>query len=373
MEKSALPPFCTLLLQASEPGHHEYRHMLSSIDKYYTRLETAMQDEVVRDQFVLNPGRALSRIEKCFDTLRKEKKLDARVAEAIFRGVVAYLVNSPDHDLSPQQAVQLVGSVLPVIVEYPGAYLQLVANLLLTYERLFEHLIAHESHSVALKKWLLSKNTRLNVNILAAITQRLMVMCGNCHSHGLEDMCETWKKATSSIASLEKTLRTQQQENLQPKLKKDLPSLASMKVLRQDDKKSNKARHEESNTFFIDASMQEDLQLLGCPPVSSAGTLPHALDFLRNEKIPDLMHEALESFPCRVCLERLTGSISTPAEPDLASSHNVDVGSSVDLFGKQIGPWKVLLSDAAVKAAKNLARQGRYHFLFYSKGTGYRR
>ena len=70
MEKSTLPPLCTWLVQASEPGHHEYRHMLSSIDKYYTRLETGMQDETVRDQFVLNPRRAFARLEKYFDMLR---------------------------------------------------------------------------------------------------------------------------------------------------------------------------------------------------------------------------------------------------------------------------------------------------------------
>lgn len=360
MEESALPPLCTLLLQASEPGHHEYRHVLSNIDRYYIRLETGMQNEAVRDQVVLNPGRALSRLEKCFDTLRKEKKLSARVAEAIFKSVVSYLVNSPDHELSPQQAVQLVGSALPIIVEYPGAYLQLVANLLLTYEHLFEQLIADESHSVALKKWLLSKNTRLNVSILMTITQRLMVLCGNCQSHGLEDLCDIWRKATSLMASLEKMILSQQQENLQPKSKNDLPSLETMRPLRHDDKKSNKARHEEMNVFTINPSMKDDLKLLGCPQINSAGSLPHALDFLQNEKIPDVMHKALGSFPCRICLERLTGTITTLAEPDLSAPRQIDVGSSVEIFGKRVGPWKVLMSDAAVKTAKKLARKGRY-------------
>lgn len=360
MEGSALPPLCTLLLQASDPGHHEYRYVLSNIDKYYMRLETGMQDEAVRDHIVLNPGRALSRLERCFGILRKEKKLSAQVAAAIFKSVVSYLVNSPDHELSPQQAVQLVGSALPIVVEYPGAYLQLVANLLLTYEHLFEQLIADDSHSVALKNWLLSKNTRLNVSILMTITQRLMILCGDCPSHNLEDLCDIWRKATSLMASLETMIRSQQQENLQPKSKNDLPSLETMRALRQDDKKSNKTRHEKMNAFKIDPSMKDDLKLLGCPPISSAGNLPHALDFLQNEKIPDLMHKALESFPCRICLERLTGTVTTFAEPDLSAPHQLDVGSSVEIFGNRVGPWKVLMSDAAVKNAKKLARKGWY-------------
>lgn len=227
MEKSTLPPLRTLLLQVSEPGYHEYRHMLSSIEKYYTRVESGMQDESVRDQFVLNPRRALSRLEKCFNLLQKEKKLNPKIAESIFKSVDTYLLNSPDHDLSPQQAVQLVGSVLPVIVEHPGAYLQLVADLLLSYEHLFERLIADESHSITLKKWLLSKNTRLNINILMTITQKLMVLCGDCQSHGLEDLCEIWKKVQFLMASLEKTIKSQQQENLQPKSNKDIHDSAT--------------------------------------------------------------------------------------------------------------------------------------------------
>lgn len=359
MEKPTLPPLCALLLHASEPSHHEYRHILSSIHKYYTRLETGMQDETVRDQFVLNPGRALSRLEKCFDMLQKEKKLNAHIAEAIFNSIVLYLLNSTDHDLSPQQAVQLVGSVLPVIIKHPGAYIRLVADLLLKYGGIFEHLIADESHSTALKKLLLSKDTRLNGNILMALTQRLMNMCQDCQSHGLGDLCETWRRVTALMAAFEKMTGTQSHGDVQPMSKRDLPSLETMKALRQDDKKSYKACHEEKKVLTIDPSAQEDLELLGCPPVSSTGTLQHALDFLRHEKTPEIMHKALESFPCRVCLERITGSITTLAESDHSFPHKVDVGPSIDIFGKRIGPWKVLMSDAAVKTARKLAREGQ--------------
>lgn len=353
------PPLCALLLQKSEPEHHEYRHMLASIDKYYTRLQAGMQDEAVRDQIVLNPAQALARLNKSFDTMRKEKKLSVQIAEEIFKSIVASLVNSPDNILSLQQSVQLVGSALPIIVEYPGTYLQLVADLLLAYEGLFEQLVADEDHSSTMKKWLLSKNTHLNLNILMAITQKLIDMCDACSCHGFKDLPETWNKATSLIVSLNDMIESQQQNGRNPKSKASLPSLETMKVLSQDDKKSNKVRREETKSFEIPHSVQESLQLLGCPHISSAGHLLHALEFVESESVPEIMRKALETFPCRVCLERLNGAVSSYTEPVSSSPQIVNSNPSVDIFGKRVGQWKVLLSDAAVKNAKKLARKGR--------------
>lgn len=353
------PPLCALLLQKTEPGHHEYRHMLASIDKYYTHLQAGMQDEAVRDQIVLNPARAIARLDKSFDTLRKEKKLSAQIAEEIFKSVVASLVNSPDNILSLQQSVQLVGSALPIIVEYPGTYLQLVADLLLAHEGLFEQLVADEDHSSTMKKWLRSKNTHLNLNILMSITQRLIDMCDACSCHELKNLSETWSKATSLIVSLKDMIESQQQNGQSPKSKASLPSLETMKVLSQDDKKSNKARRDETKSFEIHPAVQESLQMLGCPHISSASHLLHALEFVENESVPEIMRKALESFPCRVCLERLSGAVPSYTEPTSSSPKIANSNPSVDIFGKRVGQWKVLLSNAAVKNAKKLARNGQ--------------
>jgi hypothetical protein len=136
-----------------------------------------------------------------------------------------------------------------------------------------------------------------------------------------------------------------------------------MRALNPDDKKSNQAPTVkiQTSSFKIPQSVLDDLESLNGPRISSAGHLGHALDFIQNEKIPEILHRSLESFPCRVCLERLTGTATTfsdlPAHLDRLTSSSCH---SIDIFGKKVGLWKVLLSDAARKNAKKLARTGGF-------------
>lgn len=356
------PPLCTLLLQSSEPSLHDYNHLLSRIDKYYTRLHVGMQDEALRDQIVCNPERTITRLQRAFSIL-KDKELSASAAEEIFKSVVGNLVNSPDHLLNPEQAFQLVGSSLPIVNRYPGAYLQTVADLFLAYEGMFEHLVSDEKRCSAMKSLLLSKKTYLDFQTLTEITERLVVMCNNCSSHGVRDTSESWYRAKTLMSSLKSLIQSHQEENQKISQKENLPPVENMRALNPDDKKTNQTLMVKSqrSSFKIPQSVLDVLESLNGPRISSTGHLFHALEFIQNEKIPELLHKALDSFPCRLCLERLTGNTATfaglPAHLDclaLTTSH------SIDIFGKKVGLWKVLLSDAATKNAKKLARAGGF-------------
>lgn len=356
------PPLCTLLLQNTEPGLHDYNHLLASIDKYYTRLQVGMQDEALRDQIVFNPERAVSRLHKAFKIL-KDQKLSASIAEEIFRSVVENLVNSPDHLLTPEQAIQLVGSFLPIVARYPGAYFQLVADFLLAYEGMFEHLVADEKHCTAMKSWLLSKKTYLEIQILTKITGRLVFMFDNCSDHGVSDVSESWYRARTLISSLKGLIQSHREENQKGTQKENLPPVENMRVLNPDDKKTNQASvvKTQKGTFKIPQIVLDGLEALNGPKISSAGHLSHALEFIQNAKIPELLHKALDSFPCRLCLERLTGTATTfSGLPIQLNCLNLSNSPSIDIFGTKVGLWKVLLSDAATKNAKKLARAGGF-------------
>ncbi|KAJ5127660.1 hypothetical protein N7448_008439 [Penicillium atrosanguineum] len=356
------PPLCTLLLQASEPSLHDYNHLLSSIDKYYARLQVGMQDEALRDQILFNPGRTTLRLQKAFSILRVQK-LSAPVAEEIFKSVVETLVNSPDHLLTSEQAFQLVGSYLPVVIRYPGAYLRLVADLFLAYEGMFEYLIAEEKRCSALKSLLLSNKTYLNFQILTEVTERLIVMCNNCSGHGVSDVSESWYSARTLMSSLKSLIQSHREENQKTCQKENLPPVEKMRALNPDDKKTNQTLMVKSqkSSFKIPQSVFDDLESLSGPRISSAGQLFHALGFIQNEKLPELLHKVLDSFPCRLCLERLAGITTTfvglPNHLDCLTS---STSYSIDIFGKKVGMWKVLLSDAATKNAKKLARAGGF-------------
>lgn len=360
MEKPQ-PLLCELLLRQSEPGLHEYHHFLSSIDKYYTNLHVGMQNEALRDQIVLNPDQAVTRLQKSFSIL-KNQKLSAPIIEEIFKSVVNSLVDSPDNILSIQQSAQLVGSVLPIVVKHPGAYLRLVANLVLAYDGLFERLVADEKHSPVMKAWLLSKKTYLDIKLLRKVTEKLVAMCEACSGHGVGMISETWDKVVRLDASLESMIHLLHREDRKPK-QENLPSLEKMKMLTVDDKKSNQARPDQQELFKVPQPVLESLRSLNMQPITSAAHASHARESIQNETMPELMRKALESFPCRVCLERLDGAATTfsdPADRLCCQTHQtMDTNPSIDIFGKTVGLWKVLLSDAAMKNAKKLARTGK--------------
>jgi len=355
-------PLCTLLLQNAEPSLHDYNRLLSSIDKYYTRLEVGMQHEALRDQVTLNPARTISRLEKSF-TILKDKRLSTSIAEEIFKSVVENLVNSPDHILTREQAIQLVGSSLPVITRYPAAYLQLIADLALTYEGMFEHLVTDEKYCSAMKSWLLLKQTHLNVQTLITVADRLIGMCDTCSDHGVGDVPERWNKVRTLMVSLNAMIESHRKDNQNPNQKENLPPIGKMRALNPDDKKSNRTYtvKAQEGSFKIPQPVLEGLEFLNGPKISSAGHLSHAVGFLQNEKVPELLHKALESFPCRVCLERLIGTGNTFSNlADHLDHPSLITSDPIDIFGKKVGVWKVLLSDAATKNAKKLARTGSF-------------
>ncbi|KAJ5166413.1 DNA helicase UvrD-like C-terminal [Penicillium canariense] len=361
MGSSRRPTLCTILLQVSDPGLHEYNHALARIDQYYTGLFDGMTDEAVREEIELHPARTLTRLQKSFDIL-KTKSLAAPVAEGIFKSVIVSLVNSSANLLSPDQAVQLVGSALPLVIKHPTPYLREVAELLVSQDGMFEHLVADEKHVFVMKEWLLSKKKSLDLSVTIKMSEKLVNMCDACSSgHGVGCISKEWKKATNLMASLQDLLNTLNSNN-NCVLKENLPSLDTMKVLDRDDKKSNQAKNTRSErkvSFNVPEAVQEDLQSLEMPKVHSTSAVIHALGHLRTEIVPKLMRTALESFPCRICLEKLDKSsthISNPVSEELYNERQE--GVAVDLFGKPVGLWKVLLSDEAMKSVKKLARAG---------------
>ncbi|KAJ5674702.1 uncharacterized protein N7477_004636 [Penicillium maclennaniae] len=356
------PPLCTLLLQSSEPSLHDYNHLLSGISKYYTRLHVSMRDEALRDQIMLNPERTITRLQRAFSIL-KDQKMSAPAAEGIFKSVVGTLVNSPDHLLTPELAFQLVGSSLSIVTRYPGAYLQLVADLFLTQEGMFERLVADEKRCSAIKSLLLSKKTYLDFQTLCAITERLILMCDSCSGHGVSEISESWYRARTLMSTLKSLIQSHREENHKTSEKENLPPLENMRALNPDDKKTSQTLMVKSqeSSFKIPQSVLDILKSLNGPQISSIGHLLHALEFIQNEKIPELLHKALDSFPCRLCLERVTGTTSTFAGfLDHRDCQALTNSHSIDIFGKKVGLWKVLLSDAAMKNAKKLARAGDF-------------
>ncbi|KAJ5545485.1 hypothetical protein N7535_006129 [Penicillium sp. DV-2018c] len=357
---STQTPWTSILLQ-DKPGLHEYSHALSSVEKYYTRLREAMQDRSIHDQLVLRPEQTHSRLLRSFEILR-EKKLPAPVSEEIFKTMVLHFIN--DNIFSPAQVTQLVGSALPIVTKRPSPFLRELAATLLANKTLFNHLVADEKTTAALKEWLLSKRNYLNLTLSRQVGDRLIDMCQSCSAeHGMQATAESWAQAQELIESIDLLIETSRQDELKHRKVENLPSLESMKVLGPNDKKSSSRKQAPESGFKISDETLGQMKHFNIVPPQSARGLTYAKDCLKDQIIPELLRSALESFPCRMCLDRLTNSSLTcalPSSTELLTERTTEPCSAQDLFGKRVGPWKVLLSGIAFATAKSLLSKGEY-------------
>jgi hypothetical protein len=355
-------PWTSLLLQ-EKPGHYDLTQSLLNIERYYLRLQKAMDSEVIRDQLLFKPDQTHSHLLRSFEILQT-KNLPGPVADMIFEAMVVPFIG--DKTFSQEQTVQLVGSALPLLVKNPTQYLRDVTGILLCFEELLDHMIANEKYAKVLKTLLLSNKFYFPLALVQRVGQKLIGMCSNCSAdHGTSAIAESWGIAHSLIASLSEMIEVVSKDERDrthpenfPPLK--LPSLKSMKVLSADDKKTLTQKTPTKDLMISDEIITQ-LKHFNIPIPTFARGLTHAVDRLQNEIIPSLMRSALETFPCRCCLDRLTkGSLADT----FSGQRNVPIhGSSEvinpqDIFGKPLGIWKVLLSDVAFKNIQKIARSG---------------
>jgi hypothetical protein len=204
-------------------------------------------------------------------------------------------------------------------------------------------------------------------------------MCDSCSAnHGTTSISRSWRIAHSLIESLTKSIeevskdehkRTHQENIPSP----NLPSLKSMKILSLDDKKTLTQKDPKKDLKIANETVQQLIYFDMQTPTFARG-LSHSVEQIQSETIPSLMRSALETFPCRCCLDKLTtGSlVDTPAKsPEVPIHGPLEAINPQDIFGKRLGIWKVLLSNVAFKNIQRLAGLGTFNDYFAFNGLAY--
>ena len=352
-------PLVVLLLKEATPERHEYHAVLSTISTYTHRVHNILEHEATRDLVVLNADRVVPRLEKLWEAM-KTTELPRDLPENLFQGLVFPLIESQSGILSLDQSLNLAGLAIPVFLKRHSPYLHQVAVTLLGVDGLLERLASHGVYSSALKEWLSSSKNYLNDLQVKTVTEKLFYICDSCTAdHDTSIVSERWHKVNPLVDSLKSLLKSLQ-DNEQKSLKstRDLPRLADMKVLSGNDKKENRARRDTYSEFRVPDDILEQMTSLGMPIPGSSRAISSSIEQLEKE-IPSFMLAALESFPCRICWERLTGTSTTPAHGPIAPVTSTDIDIKYDIFGKRVGLWKVLMSEQVLKSSRKLARAGK--------------
>lgn len=346
----------SLLLREKPPSHLEYIIAVSSVSSWKLNI---FQDESNRESVLLHTDRALSRLQRLFQIFQQQE-LSQNVSEGLVRGLILPLIQDDDPLITVDQAFPLVGAALPIMTKASSACIREIAKILLEVDGLLERLLSHERYIVALNEWFSLKNSHLDKKLVNKLTHKLVRMCENCtSSHGIQSVCQEWHIVTAlmlSLATLAHSVESEETRQLQKT--SDLPLLAGMRMLNRDDKKTNKARQSNQREFSIPKPTLQQLSLLGIKKPESLRAVQTLQEELESQKTMSILRTVIDTYPCRLCWEMVTGKSSLPVY-NVKLSENTK-GSSVkyDIFGKRIGFWKVLLTDRAFKSSRKLARTG---------------
>ena len=354
------PTLLAFLSQESPPSHLEYSTTALSILSYSSDLLRIFHDQSTRDLVLLHAERVLPRLEKLFKALQATQ-LSPNVSEELVKGLVLPLIQGNDQPVTVDQAFSLVGSAIPIIAKISPSCFGKAAEILIKFDGLLERLFSHERYSEVLKELFISKKGHIGKSLIMRLTDKLVSMTHDCNtSHDIEPTCHEWEIVRPLMASLGTLARSIGEDESRSYQKTgDLPLLAGMRMLNSDDKKTNLARQSKPKGLTIPESILQQLSSLNIGRPGSLRAIQSVQEELESERVDSILRTILESYPCRFCWERSTGSMTIPKHKIKSPEHSIGSGAKYDIFGKRVGLWKVLLSDRAFKSCKKLAQAGK--------------
>lgn len=146
-------------------------------------------------------------------------------------------------------------------------------------------------------------------------------------------------------------------------------SSTRMTALDPDNRKAHVTSRQEgpgAHGLTLNDDLQMSLHEFGLQAPTSRNELQQTIQTLNGETTVLILRVIAETFPCKLCKEAL--SLATPrtnsifpavSDKSLAAVSNLQV----DILGKLVGDWKVLLSVQALKSIQSLSCSGK-SFLF---------
>lgn len=194
-------------------------------------------------------------------------------------------------------------------------------------------------------------------------------MASSCTSdHGVAEGIQRWSalmSLKSSLLELEHMHAQQTGKFQYQSSNSDLPLLAGMTQLIEDDKKTNRAKQQKPSDRLPD--LKDDVvELLGAfdlPVPASCRMLRNTIERLESEETIAILCATVATFPCRLCNEAAR-HVSRPTGAANSVTRDEDAEAArkpgLDVLGKRMGNWKVLLSKQALKSIQDLNHSGSH-------------
>ena len=190
-------------------------------------------------------------------------------------------------------------------------------------------------------RWVsLPQNLAFDVATQNTWTERLVAMVLSCPGdHDIAPALQRWEQLTA--------------------LKKALRSLET-RLLREENTRSTRPQTTKSALSMLDNDLKKLLSEVDLPIPGSRRMVQNHIETLSIGPTSSVLRSIVASLPCKHCASGLGGpplrvNAELKERPSQPSS-NLDI----DIFGKSLGIWKVLLSDKALKSIQKIRMQGLF-------------
>ena len=351
-----------LLETEDEPTPAVYK---STLEKFIDDQEqiSSLTDTNIQEDVLLQLTTRSHRLVRFFSDLRAKPK--SLLSSHIAAGIATFLVQilPPLHQLlSPTEIRDLLTPALEIcLAPSQPPPLRELASVLAGCGRLLEHLASDPNGSSVLRPWICKLGTSsLNAPILELWIERLVELVGSCKaSHDFAQtlqQCGTLRNLKSQLRNLE---ARHSEELSGPRAPHGSLPLSSMTQLREDDKKSRTGGKEpKTDTPALDENTKRDLKSFDLPDPQSWAALRNVIERLEGDATQKALLSVVTHFPCKLCIQCMGSSPQIPDARTIDESTGTVSNLQIEILGKALGVWQILLSVQALRSLQEMSSQG---------------
>lgn len=338
----------SLLCGDEEPGQNiYYKAARSAVDDPY--LLKRLTEGSVRDAILLHLTTRAHRLARFFERLHRFVRTDTSSPTTFSLATetatfLTFVLPDLNQLFEPAKVLEFLVPALEVCFapSQPPA-LRKLALVLGTCDTLLEHLASDRFGSIIVRQWAyLPSDLALDAGTQEIWTERLVNMVSSCPGyHNVAPSIQQW----ATLIALKRILYG-----------------FEARLLDEEDKRTSLPRRQEtaSSLFPLDNDLKGILKTFDLAEPESRRMVQSHNETLKSSKISAVLRSIVTSFPCKRCIPALGSSPrSTNAEihdQSIAIISNLHI----DVLGKAVGVWKVLLSGPALKSIQNLSRLGLF-------------
>ena len=271
--------------------------------------------------------------------------------------------------LEVPQVIELLVPALENCFLSPPPALHKLASVIAGCGNILEHLTSDESGGKAMIQWANLKIMKIEDSVtLKTWTQRLIDIVDSCAGkHGIYETVSRWRKLinlTKALFKLKAIIEGESQLRSQQYVREATSNLARLTLLEPDNKKMHVSGQQQTqaSAISLEHNTQVLLEVFALRTPNSPSELRHVIKTLQGEKTLSILQDVTKTFPCKLCKQdldlatvRTQFNFKEKINNDVAPVSNL----GIDIFGKLIGDWKVLLSVQALKSVQSLSQSGK--------------